>query len=43
MKYDKIIVMSAAYVRILMETGIWPAEDKIDYSALMYYHRSLTL
>ena len=27
-----------AYTGILMETGIWPAEQRIQYATLMLYH-----
>ena len=30
--------VSTAYTGILMETGIWPAEQKIQYATLMLYH-----
>ena len=29
---------STAYTGIIMETGIWPAEQKIQYSTMMLYH-----
>ena len=30
--------VSTAYTGILMETGIWPAEQRIQYPTLMLYH-----
>ena len=30
--------VSTAYTGILMETGIWPAEQRIQYATLMLYH-----
>ena len=30
--------LSTAYTRILMETGIWPAEQRIQNETLMLYH-----
>ena len=30
--------LSTAYTRILMETGIWPAEQRIQNATLMLYH-----
>ena len=30
--------VSTAYTGILMETGIWPAEQRIQYTTLMLYH-----
>ena len=32
------LTVSAAYTGILMETGIWPAEQRIQYATLMLYH-----
>ena len=31
--------VSTAYTRILMETGIWPAEQRLQYLTLMLYHK----
>ena len=30
--------VSTAYAGILMETGIWPAEQRTQYATLMLYH-----
>ena len=30
--------VSTAYTGIIMETGIWPAEQKIQYATMMLYH-----
>ena len=30
--------MSTPYIGMLMETGIWPAKERIDYSSMMLYH-----
>ena len=29
---------STPYVGVLMETGIWPAMDQLNYATLMFYH-----
>ena len=30
--------VSTSYIGVLMETGIWPAEQKLQYATLMLYH-----
>ena len=30
--------MCTPYIGILMETGIWPIKEKIEYQTLMLYH-----
>ena len=30
--------VSTTYTGIIMETGIWPAEQKIQYATMMLYH-----
>ena len=31
--------LSATYIGIIMETGIWPAEQKTQYATMMLYHK----
>ena len=31
--------VSTTYTGIIMETGIWPAKSKIQYAAMMVYHK----
>ena len=30
--------ITAPYIRLIIETGVWPAEQRISYSLLMLYH-----
>ena len=32
------LLVSTAYTRILVETGIWPADQRAQYATLMLYH-----
>ena len=33
-----IIPIATPYVGLITETGVWPAEQRINYSSLMLYH-----
>ena len=30
--------VSTSYIGVIMETGIWPAEQRIQYATMMLYH-----
>ena len=30
--------MATPYIGLMIETGVWPAEQRINYSSLMLYH-----
>ena len=30
--------ITTPFIRLIIETGVWPAEQRINYSSLMLYH-----